>query len=194
MECPDENVFARVQSGLLNAAKLVAFHRHLDRCPACFELASLLGCIDSITEHAPAPSAWNALPQIADSSSLRSKSVSNAHGSGSNYSRAALTTLLVCHAYSSLLLLPPLWRAFRADVTPQFLSLWALHYVWLPYVMILGSLGLLFSASAVFYWLFTARNAPLVVWGYAILALATGFLAPMGLGVLIATARGKKQA
>lgn len=188
MGCPDENVFARVMSGLLSSAELVAFHEHLDVCPACLELAGVLGCIDNHT----------ALGQQQSDPSIPTQSVSatahpvvNAGPSSRRPSRSitALTTLCLCHAYSSFTLLPPLWGAFRANVRPQSLAQWGLCHIGLPFVLVFGSLGLLLSVLAVCHALFTGRPATLAVRTYACLAMATGFLAPLGVVVLVSTAK-----
>lgn len=188
MGCPDENVFARVMSGLLSSAELVAFHEHLDGCPACLELAGVLGCIDNRTALGQRLSDPNNPTQNA---SATAHPVVNAGRSSRRPGRSitALTTLCLCHAYSSFTLLPPLWEAFRANARPQSLALWGLYRIGLPFVLVFGSLGLLLSVLAVCHALFTGRPATLTVRTYACLALATGFLAPLGVVVLISNAR-----
>lgn len=171
---------------MLVGAELLAFHQHLDTCPGCLELASVLGCMGGRNEHTQP----NFAPHVAGTSADKPARTA---GPSAKVLRTALTTLFVCHAYSSFTLLPTLWQAFRADVPTKILSYWALYDLWLPFALAFGSLGLLLAVVVQVYSLFRARPAVFSLRSYAILALATGFLAPIGLGVLVTSHWRPKQ-
>jgi hypothetical protein len=189
MTCPDENVFARVQASLLGASEVSAFHLHLDNCPDCLELASLLGCMDGMNEPIQRRSSNEAITQslkeLAFPGKLRPPSMV------SNRRRrpllAALGVTIMCHAYSSILLVPPLWQAFRADVTQGIFSYWPLRDIWLPFTLVWGSVGLLFAGVVLYASLFMARSPRFALRGYALLSLLTGVLAPVGLYLIVAS-------
>ncbi len=187
MTCPDENMFARVQSGLLGAAELAAFHRHLDTCPECLELASLLGCMDP----SDSPVQYPENPKV--SAALREDSnpgvrdlPAKIHGRYRNARLAAVSVTFVCHAYSSFVLLPLLWQAFRADVAQGILGHWVLRYVWLPFTLAWGSAGLAIATAVLFASLFMTRQLGLAVRSYALLSILTGYLAPVGVCLVLA--------
>jgi anti-sigma factor RsiW len=55
--CPNENAFARLLEGLASDSERAELERHVDRCPACAELLTMLG-----RAYAPSPttSTWEA--------------------------------------------------------------------------------------------------------------------------------------
>jgi anti-sigma factor RsiW len=55
MECPDENVYARLHDGLLAERERLVLEEHIDDCPVCAELLAQIGKV--YARHEPAPSA-----------------------------------------------------------------------------------------------------------------------------------------
>jgi len=194
MTCPDENVFAQIQSGGLSPSELADFHLHLDSCPACLELASILGCIQD-DDHGNAPS------DVAISQSNFVNAVGN-HKSSSRPSRnllsqthvlliAAQCVALLCHAYSSIVLVPLLWAAFRADVPPihGILGPWPMHYIWLPFVLLWGTVGFIVACVVLTITFAARRFSRIAVRSYALITLPTIFLTPMAACLLLASRR-----
>ena len=191
MTCPDENEFAQVQAGLAGASKVADFHHHLDNCPECLELASLLGCMDGMNEPIQRRSSNEALTQSLIGSVFPGKLRPRSKISKRRRRPllAALGVTFLCHAYSSAVLLPPLWQAFRADVPQGILSYWPLRVIGLPFTLAWGSVGLLFAGVVLYASLFMPRPPRLALRVYALVSLLTGVLAPVGLCLIVVSLR-----
>jgi hypothetical protein len=195
MICPDENTFARVQAALLSADEMAEFHRHLDDCPACLELAGALGCLYD-TEPAlggeqlgQGKRGRSPVPELA----LRSATTGTAtrERQHSRESLVALGTAVAAHAYFTLALVPIFWRAWLAKsapepLLPQLAPLGSLQFVVVTYVIVWGLAGLLWAAIAWVGLLSRRRWARVAVVSYAWLSLPSLLLAPLAWCVIAA--------
>ncbi len=192
MSCPDEDTFTRMQAGLLSPSELVTIHRHLDICPACLELAGVLGCL---YDAGSAPEGTDVRKEnVAQSTLPRPKHPSAAVGVASESreqfweSLVALVSITLAHAYFSLSIAPIVWRASGAagsqdviaNVFGQFAPIVTL------YVKLWGLVGLVWAGVGC-WGLLTSRGwCRWATRSYAVLCLPTIVLAPLGLCVLLA--------
>jgi hypothetical protein len=192
MTCPDENVFMQVQAGSLSDAETAAFHVHLDNCPACLELASLLGCLhdgdvefELRTPSKIAASESTPGERLVQSILPRAEQV---YLGGRQLMLITHGVMLLLHAYSSITMLPNLWLAFRADVTPINgpFGTWIVHSLWVPYLLIWGCLGPLFACSIAFGLLKSRRWVYVAMRSYSLACLPSLILAPIAICLLFA--------
>ena len=193
MTCPDENVFAQIQAGLLDAAEMAQFHRHLDECAVCLELAGILGCLHDDDLELDAPNLSKYLKRTSTPServfrSSRPQVATSAHG-GRQILLVSHGVMLLTHAYSSFIVLPVFWLAFRASVsfTGGHFGIWSVHMVWLPYVLIWGSLGPMLACLILLGMLTPSRWARPAARLYAVVSLPTLFLVPLAICLLFVT-------
>lgn len=198
MTCPDENTFARVQASMLNADELVDFHRHLDTCPACLELAGALGCL--YDAEPPVGGEFveqgqrvrSSLPEL-DTPSVSPRVTAHAR----QYSRESLVAfgmLTAAHAYFSLALVPLFGRAWLGkpkpeNVLPQLAALGSLQVAVVTYVIVWGLAGLLWAAVGWLGMLRQRRWAQAAIAVYAWLSVPSMLLAPLAWCVLAALQR-----
>jgi hypothetical protein len=192
MTCPDENVFMQIQAGALNDVETAAFHLHLDNCPACLELASVLGCLhDSDVEfearNPPKIAASESTPGERLVQSILPRADKSYFGERQNL---LLThgLMILLHAYSSFTLLPILWLAFRADVTHINgpFGTWIVHSVWFPYLLTWGCVGPLFACAVLLGILASRRWVRAGARLYALVSLPSLFLVPIAICLFFA--------
>jgi len=163
------------------------FHRHLDTCPACLELASILGCLQ---EGPVAQSVDNRSwpPVKSNANWQRQRSVLAAAPMMLTLTQGVM---LASHVYSSIRLVPILWLAFRDDVTTNSgpLGSWPVHSVWMPYVLVCGCVGPMVAGVSLFAALTRRRWARGAARSYALFCMPTLFLAPLALCLLLAARR-----
>ena len=187
MTCPDENFFARVQAGVLDADELTEFHRHLDQCPDCFQLASLLGSLSAqIADSNVGMSSQ--ISQTAPSVKITTElAASREAGWSSPKSRRLLAAsqmvMGLCSAGCCYVLSPALLSFYRGN-SEQLHGLFGnalVRLAFLPYLavwVVIGSIWAFVNAFA----LVSRRNLPRrALWAHAWLSVPTVILAPLAM-------------
>lgn len=158
-ECPDENVFAEFQAGLLHDRD-GAFHRHLDSCAACFELMAVMG--GSPSSPATRGSTESSQPDSFERPRWLLPCVS----------------LLGVHVIAAVLLSQRIARALQGDESAVH-GTWALRILWLHYSSWWSTLGLAAGALACVAALRPRSWSRFLGFTYALLSLPTFFLTPL---------------
>jgi len=196
MNCPDETAFARLQLGQLPPVEAATLHAHLDVCPACLELASLLGCLGT----SPAKDASNFIghPESTGRTRKRHRAAGVQHDAnsvGREVELVSTLTLLIGHAYFASRLGQIGLRCLVFDLTQHSIGVGLWHTareVFCCYGVLWSSLGLLWGALTLYT--LTRQNSPYFRWAtycYACAALPSIVLAPIAICALLAyKARG----
>jgi hypothetical protein len=195
MSCPDEDTFARLQAGLLSHAESANVHLHLDSCPACLELAGILG---SIRDSTSGPNGAEAdFEKRVQAGPLRKTDHSNASvATGLLRSKAndcvlAQGALTLAHGYFAIAMVPIFWQGLTAEAeSASILSqLGSMRLVVSTYVVVWGLAGFLWALLGCAGLLTTRRWTYTAVAGYALLSIPSILLAPLAGCVLVALRR-----
>jgi hypothetical protein len=187
MTCPDENFFARVQAGVLDAGELAEFHRHLDQCPDCFQLASLLGSLGAQIAD-PNVGMSSQISQTAPSVKITTElAASRKAGWSSPKSRrllAATQAVMGLCSVGCCYLLSPTLLSFSRGNTDQLRGLFGnalVRLAFLPYLagwLVIGAIWAFVNAFA----LISRHNlSRMALWAHAWLSIPTVMLAPLSL-------------
>ena len=193
MSCPDEETFARVQARSLSPAELADFHHHLDNCPACLELAAVLGCLYDVERARPGDSVGeNNIRQPASGQADYAVRLGiMAHRLQSQESKIASCAMTLAHAYFCLSTTPMIGMPFGpAPLETSIVGKLGYfgHFVSL-YVGLWCLAGLVWACVACWALLTRRRWARLALRSYAVLSIPTIVLAPLGVCVLFALRR-----
>jgi hypothetical protein len=195
MSCPNEETFARMQAGLLSHIESENLHRHLDNCPACLELAGVLGCIAnsaSGSDGSDADSEKRVRSATESKMGHSSRGVTNGPlGDRSRDCVLAQGVLALAHGYFTLAVVPLFWRVFMAGSEPASVltQLGSLGRIFGTYVVVWGLSGLLWALVGCVGLLTKRRWAHAAVVGYAVLSMPSIVLVPLAICVLVAIKR-----
>ena len=194
MTCPDEDTFARMQAGLLESNELANFHRHLDQCPACLELAGVLVGVYGDTP-------GRIVEGIAERNVTKSSDPQSADGALSHLappsrrSKAAFCAMTLAHAYFGLSIVPVFLRTTQASGPSRLLA--GVFGVFSPvvtdYIVMWGFVGFAWACVGCWALLTNRRWAVVVGRGYAVLSLPTIILGPLSLCLLVALQRPRNR-
>lgn len=179
MRCPDENYFARLGEGQLTEHELADFHRHVDHCAECFEMAALLGCVGAANDAPQSESSRGSSVERPASAHVtmtqRAWSVRAIRERAPQRWGAVALTLLA-HLYFSYVFVPLAWQKMFAEHQRDAVGL-----VLASGILFLGIAGLAFGVVALGGWLMGASWGPRALRGYLASSLATLSLGPLSL-------------
>jgi len=190
MPCPDENTIAHILTGEANADEQAEFHQHLDQCPECLQLISILGGLEESPTELRSPM----MPGVSSAAKDANPQQARGRPKLARMSRAqqqtdlliALVVMGLAQLGSALLLLPTCHQ-FLARYPVGFgeFSVWySIRSIWIGIVEIslvagpAGALVILFALLTKRSW---ARTALVI---YAWVALPTLLCGPIAICVL----------
>jgi len=193
MSCPDEETFARVQARSLSPVELADFHRHLDNCAACLELAAVLGCLydgEATPQGESVRESNIGQPAVVERDYLVMPS-NKPRRVRARKSHVALLAMTLAQAYFSFSLAPALWWSSGATPTQAFFVEKFGHFgpIATLYLSLWCLVGLVWACAACWALLADRRWTLVAARSYAIMSLPTIVLAPLGLFVIVAFPR-----
>jgi hypothetical protein len=190
MTCPDENTIARILTGGANADERAKFHQHLDQCPECLQLISILGGLEESS--AKLRSQWvpavSSVAKDADAQQAqeRPRVAKTALAPQQTDLPIALVVMGLAQLVSAMLLLPACHQFLaRYPVAFSGFSTWYFfRSLWVAFVEVSLAAGPAW-ALVILFALRTKRPWALIALPiYAWLALPTLFWGPIAICIL----------
>ena len=183
MTCPDENTIARILTGGANADERAEFHQHLDQCPECLLLMSVLGGL----EESSADSQW--VPAV--SSVAEDVPTQRAQGRPAGVLRQtdvliALVVMGLVQVGSALLLLPACHQFLaRYPIAFSGFSAWyGIRSLWIAFVEVSLVAGPAWAFIILFALLTKRQWTRIALVTYAWVALPTLVWGPIATCIL----------
>jgi hypothetical protein len=190
MTCPDENTIARILTGEANTDERAEFHQHLDLCPECLQLISILGGL----EESPVELRSQWVPAVSSvAKDADAQQAQQRHGLAKTARAPWETDLLIAlvvmglSQLGSALLLLPACHQFLARYPFVFggLSTWCiLSTLWVAFVEVSLVAGPAWALVILFALMTKRPWKPIALAIYAWVALPTLVWGPIAICIL----------